>query len=257
MNLAPVALPMRIDYPPPQPHGEIRRLLPDFFTLPGTARLAPATFINRNMCIVRFGEDLTLVNPVRLRPAQEEKLRDLGEIRHAVRLGYFHGCDDLYYRDKFHLTFWRQADSDLYPAPSPDRQLREGGECPVPGGRFFEFTGALHPEAALWLPYSGGLLLVCDALQYWQSWAGCNWCGRNLLRLAGFRRGMQVAPTWRMQMTPRGCDPAHWLEEDFRRLLALPFIHFMAAHGDFCADCAYEKVTAAINKAFPRKRRAA
>ncbi|SEA19616.1 hypothetical protein [Microbulbifer marinus] len=241
---------MRIEYPPPQPHGEIRRLLPDFFYVPGTSKLAPATIINRNMVIVRWGDDLTLVNPVRLRPQQEEKLQDLGNVRHAVRLGYYHGCDDLYYRDRFNVTFWRQADSDFYP-PVADELLREGGACPVPDGRFIEFSHSRFPEAVMWVPLNGGLLLSCDALQFWDSWHGCSWCGRNLLRLAGFRRGMQVAPTWRLRMTPEGCDPAHWLEEDFQRLLRLPFLHFMAAHGDFCADSAHEQAVAAVTRAFP------
>lgn len=247
---------MRITYPPPQPHGEIRRLLPDFFCVPGTARLAPATVINRNMGIVRWGDELTLVNPLRLRPLEEERLLDLGEIRHAVRLGYYHGCDDLYYRDHFNLTFWRQADSDYYP-PVADRPLCEGGDCPVPGGRFVEFSQSLHPEAALWVPLNGGLLLCCDALQYWRSWRGCSWCGRSLLRLAGVRRGMQVAPGWRLGAIPRGRDPRHWLERDFQRLLQLPFLHFMAAHGEFCPDSAYEKVSAAVVRAFPGMDRAA
>ncbi|WP_323846048.1 hypothetical protein [Microbulbifer magnicolonia] len=247
---------MRIEYPPPQPHGEIRRLLPDFFYVPGTARMAPAITVNRNMSIVRAGDDLILVNPVRLRPQQEEKLQDLGRVRHAVRLGYYHGCDDLYYRDHFNLTFWRQANSDFYPPPA-DQLLLEGGECPVPGGRFVEFSRSAVPEAVLWVPYNGGLLLSCDALQYWQTWHGCNWFGRNLLRFAGFRRGMQVAPTWRARATPPDCDPLHWLEDDFQRLLQLRFLHFMGAHGDFCPDNAYEKIAAAVTRVYPDIDRAA
>lgn len=248
---------MQINYPLPQPHGEIRQLLPDFFCLPGTAKLAPATVVNRNMGILRWGDELTLVNPVRLRRVEEERLEELGRIRHAVRLGYHHGCDDLYYRDRYSLTFWRQADSDLYPAPAPDRLLQEGGDCPIPGGHFVEFRRSRYPEAALWVPYNGGLLLTCDAIQYWRSWRGCSWFGRNLLRFGGIRRGMQVAPTWRARATPARCDPAHWLQEDFLRLLDLPFIHFMAAHGEFCPDSAYEKVTAAVRRAYPDIGRAA
>ncbi|SFC22068.1 hypothetical protein SAMN05660479_01403 [Microbulbifer thermotolerans] len=247
---------MRIDYPPSQPHGEIRRLLPDFFCVPGTIKLAPAVVINRNMAIVRCGDDLTLVNPVRLRPQQEEKLQELGCIRHAVRLGYYHGCDDLYYRDHFNLTFWCQAHSDFYP-PAPDRLLREGGDCPVPGGCFLEFSHSRYPEAVLWVPHNGGLLLCCDALQYWRTWRGCNWWGRNLLRFGSMRRGMQVAPGWRSCMTPPGCDPLHWLEDDFRRLLKLDFLHFMGAHGEFLPDYAHEMVSAAVLKAYPGIGRAA
>ncbi|WP_308364477.1 MULTISPECIES: hypothetical protein [unclassified Microbulbifer] len=242
---------MRIAYPPAQPHGKIRRLLPEFFCLPGTTKLAPATVVKRNMGIVRCGDDLILVNPVRLRPAVEEKLLDLGNIRHAVRLGYYHGCDDLYYRDKFNLTFWRQPNSTFYPAPAADQWLREGGDCPVPGGYFFEFSRGRFPEAALWVPGDGGLLLTCDALQYWENWCGCSWCGKHLLRLSGFRRGMQVAPIWRMRMTPEGKDLAHWLLADFQRLLRLPFAHLLSAHGDFCPDTAHEQAARAIAKSFP------
>lgn len=248
---------MQIDYPLPQPHGEIRQLLPDFFSVPGTARLGLATTVKRNMGIIRCGEELVLVNPVRLREAQEEKLQDLGTIRHAVRLGYYHGCDDLYYRDRFNLTFWCQPHSDLYPAPAADKILREGGECPIPGGHFVEFSHSRHPEAALWAPINGGLLLACDALQYWQSWCGCSWCGKNLLRLSGFRRGMQVAPTWCTRMTPKRQGCAESLQQDFARILALPFLHFMAAHGDFCADTAHEQVADAVARVFPGIDRAA
>ncbi|MEW5248606.1 hypothetical protein [Microbulbifer discodermiae] len=239
---------MQIDYPPPQPHGEIRRLLPDFFCVPGTTKLAPATLINRNMGIVRCGRELILVNPVRLRSPQEEKLADLGQVRHAIRLGYYHGCDDLYYRDRFNLTFWCQAHSDRYPAPPADRLLREGGDCPVPGGRFVEFSHGRYPEAVLLVPDHGGLLLTCDALQYWRNWYGCSWCGRNLLRLSGFRRRMQIAPGWCMRMAPVGCPQR--LYQDFERLLALPFCHLMAAHGSFCADRAHEEVARAVAAAF-------
>jgi len=240
---------VRINYPAPQPHGEIRQLLPDLFCVPGTVKLAPGVSINRNMAIVRWGEDLTLVNPVRLRPQLEEKLRDLGRISHAVRLGYHHGQDDLYYRDHFDLTFWRQAGSDFYP-PEADRPIREAGDCPVPSGRFLEFCHSRFPEAVLWLPFNGGLLISCDALQYWGNWCGCNWIGRNLLRFSGLRRGMQVPPAWRVRMTPGGHDPRHYLLEDFERLMQLRFIHLLGAHGEFCADRAHEKVATAVDQAF-------
>jgi hypothetical protein len=241
---------VRINYPEPQPHGEIRQLLPDLFFVPGTVKLAPAVTINRNMAIVRWQEELILVNPIRLRPAQEEKLQDLGRIAHAVRLGYHHGQDDLYYRDHFDLTFWRQTGSNFYP-PSADRLVRDGGICPIPGSRFVELRYSRYPEAFWWLPFNDGLLLGCDALQYWGKWSGCSWFGRNLLRLSGMRSGMQVPPAWRTRMTPEGRDQRCWLQEDFERLLQLPFLHFLAAHGEFCADRAHEEVTAAISRAFP------
>lgn len=242
---------MRIDYPIAQRHGDIRRLLPDFFSVSGSAKLAPGVVINRNMGIARNGDDLLLINPVRLCARVEEKLLDLGQIRHAVRLGYHHGCDDLYYRDKFNLTFWRQAGSDLYPVPEADNPLCEGGEAPFPGGRVFEFRRARYPEAALLLPMDGGLLLCCDSLQYQRDWSRCSFAAKWLLRFAGFRRGVQVAPTWVRRMTPEREDPGRWLRDDFQRLLQLPFAHLLAAHGDFCADTAHHQVERAVQRSFP------
>ncbi|WP_444892470.1 hypothetical protein ACJJIE_17320 [Microbulbifer sp. TRSA001] len=241
---------MRINYPPTEPHGEIRQLLPNFFYVPGTIKLAPGVTINRNMGIARWQDHLTLINPIRLRPQQEEKLKDLGRVSHAIRLGYHHGRDDLYYRDHFDLTFWTQRGSDFYP-PKADKVLRQEDVCPIPGGRFIVFSQSQFPEAVLWLPFSGGLLVSCDALQYWQSWNGCTWFGKNLLRFSGIRRGMQIAPSWRARVTPSDKNARLWLKYDFEQILRQPFLHFLAAHGDFCADNAYEKVAYAVGQAFP------
>lgn len=243
---------MHIAYPAPLPHGEIRQLLRDFFMVQGRARLAPGVYVNRNMGIVRTDDDLLLVNPVRLRRRVEEQLCDLGQVRQAVRLGYFHGCDDLYYRDRFNVFFWRQAHSDHYPLPAADQVLREGSLCPVAGGTVFEFRHSLVPEAALLVPQDGGLLLTCDALQFWQGWAGCNWAGRWLLRAGGVHQGMQVVPAWRSRATGDDERNSHGLAEDYRRLLELPFYHLLGAHGEFCADTAYEQVQRTVANSFAK-----
>ena len=58
--------------------------------------------ITRNMAIVRHDGALTVINPMRLDAAGETALRALGEVRHVLRLGCFHGLDDPYYVDTFH-----------------------------------------------------------------------------------------------------------------------------------------------------------
>ncbi|MBY6211365.1 hypothetical protein KUV95_07350 [Microbulbifer agarilyticus] len=241
---------MHIAYPPSLPHGPIRQLLPDFFVVRGQARVAPGVLVNRNMGIVRSGDDLLLVNPIRLTRLQEERLCDLGNVRQAVRLGYFFGCDDLYYRDRFNVFFWRQHHSDYYPVPAADEFLEEGGRCPVPDGQVFEFSHSEIPEAALYVPNSGGLLLTGDSLQYWSSWTACNWAGRWALRLSGMHRGMQVSPAWCRRATPEGKNSQCWLATDFERLLDLPFQHMLAGHGDFCADRAHELAERAVAASF-------
>lgn len=243
---------MHIAYPAPMPHGPIQQLLPDFYMVKGTSHLAPGVTVNRNMGIVRYGDDLLLVNPVRLRRREEERLCDLGRVRQAVRLGYYHGCDDLYYRDRFNAFFWRQAGSDHYPLPPPDQLLSEDGPSPIPGARIMEFGNSRVPEAALQVPLSGGLLLTCDALQYWRDWDRCSWGGKWLLRFSGVHRGMQVSPGWLQRATPPGQNSRRWLAADFERLLQLPFLHMLGAHGDFCADRARELVERAVTSAFIR-----
>ncbi|WNZ56469.1 hypothetical protein QT397_03640 [Microbulbifer sp. MKSA007] len=155
---------MRINYPPTEPHGEIRQLLPNFFYVPGTIKLAPGVTINRNMGIARWQDHLTLINPIRLRPQQEEKLKDLGRVSHAIRLGYHHGRDDLYYRDHFDLTFWTQRGSDFYP-PKADKVLRQEDVCPIPGGALLSF-----PKVSFQKPYCGSRLVA----DYWSVVMPCS-----------------------------------------------------------------------------------
>lgn len=243
---------MHIAYPAPLPHGRIHQVLPDFFVVRGTARIAPRVVVNRNMGIVRSGDDLLLVNPVRLRRLEEERLCELGRVRQAVRLGFYHGCDDLYYRDRFNVFFWRQAHSDHYPLPPADQFLSDGGTCPVTGGRVFEFSNSRVPEAALLIPLCGGLLLTCDALQFWSGWTGCSWAGKWMLRLSGVHQGMQVAPAWCRRATPDRENNQRWLAADFQRLLNLPFYHLLGGHGDFCADRAHELAEGAVASSFMR-----
>ncbi|MFQ5635701.1 MAG: hypothetical protein ACE5G3_10290, partial [Gammaproteobacteria bacterium] len=83
-------------YPLALPHDPIREIGPDLYFAPGTIDVAPLMRVSRNMVIVRDGDTLTLVNPIRLSPQGEADLEALGTVRHAVRLGYFHGVDDAY-----------------------------------------------------------------------------------------------------------------------------------------------------------------
>ena len=47
--------------------------------------------ISRNMVVVRSGDELTLLNPIRLDDTGEAALAELGRVRHLVRLGGMRG----------------------------------------------------------------------------------------------------------------------------------------------------------------------
>ena len=87
-------------------HGPIEEITNDVFWVQGSIQLAPGIRLMRNMVIVRSGEELTLVSPVRLSPGGEAELKRLGTVRHVVKIGFFHGVDDAYYRERFSATYW-------------------------------------------------------------------------------------------------------------------------------------------------------
>ena len=141
------------------PHDAPVELMPDVFFVHGRMRMGPGMSINRNMVVVRNGSDLTLINPIRLTPDGEKALEQYGNVRHAVRLGPFHGVDDAYTVERFGAQFWSLGAQDDYPAPEPHRVLAEGEELPIPDARLFVFRETTRPECCLLLERGGGLLV--------------------------------------------------------------------------------------------------
>ena len=89
-------------------HNDIEELFEDVFMVRGSVQLAPGILISRNMFILRQGQDLTIISSIRLSPEGEANLDALGEVKHVIRLGDFHGRDDPYYIDHYSAEFWRQ-----------------------------------------------------------------------------------------------------------------------------------------------------
>jgi len=92
---------MTENFPAAQRHEAIQSLGDEIFWVPGTMRLNALLTISRNMVIVREGRELTLINAMRLNAGGEAALAELGEVRHIMRLGAFHGLDDAYLRQRF------------------------------------------------------------------------------------------------------------------------------------------------------------
>src|SRR5688572_6827527 len=88
------------DFLPAMPHGPITEVFPDVFVVEGGFQFAPGVRITRNMTVVRQGDELTIINSVRLTPDGEAELEKLGRVKHVVRIGAFHGADDPYYVDR-------------------------------------------------------------------------------------------------------------------------------------------------------------
>lgn len=233
-------------YAPVCPHDPIEEIGPDLFMVRGSVRMNRLIRITRNMAIIRHGEELCLVNPIRLREAEENKLRDLGRVRNIVRLGPFHGLDDPYYVDRFEAPLWAPGKSEAYPEPQIDHVLRPGGELPVSDAELFRFEGTVQPEAALLVRRGKHTLLTCDAIQHYGDYRHNNLLARCMLPFLGFPKTTVVGPIWLKVMTPQGAS----LEGEFRRLLELEFERLLSAHGSLLRGGARAAVSAAVDRAF-------
>ncbi len=234
------------EYSAAWPHGEIEQAFPEVFYVVGTNRTHHAGIdlqTSRTMTVLRQNGELTLVNTVRLTDAGLSQLEALGQVRHIVRLGAFHGRDDPFYRECYSATVWALPEAVAADGQPADRALAAGGPVPIHEGSVFVFTTARFPEAALLLPREGGILITCDAVQNWSNVdrffsaeTGALFVAQGLIGTAS------IPATWR-----EACAPD---VSDFRRLAGLPFRHLISAHGEPLRDEAQMRLRARIGEVF-------
>ena len=213
-------------YPPAYPHDELQLLYPDVYLLHGSIKMGPGMRMNRNMIILKDGEALTLVNPVRMSESGLASLDCLGTVKHIIRLGDFHGLDDAFYCDRYQCEFWAQAGQDTYKTPVPTNLIAANTESPFPNSVFFIFEQAKYPEAALFVK-EHRLLITTDSVQYHDDWSYFTWFTKTAFKLLGFKMGLNIGPPWLKRVMPKGGS----LKGDFERLLTLDFNAIIAAHG--------------------------
>lgn len=234
-----------LPYPAPTHHDPIQALLPDLHWVHGSVEFRPGRFLSRNMAIVRRGRELNLINAVRLSPEGERALLELGDIARVVRIGNFHGLDDRYYVETHGAQFCCLPGEQHYAEPKAD-SLFGPDNPPFAGAAVHVFEGATFPECALILDQDGGVLLTCDALQYWNDWSNCSPGMSEGAAQMGFSLRMLVGPPWLRSATPEGGS----LEPTFRALLDRDFDHMLGAHGGFHRGGAKRAVTEAVDRAF-------
>lgn len=239
---------MSRDFPAAVPHGAIEALTERLFVVHGGIRLKGILRISRNMAILRDGDALTLVNPIRLDAEGEAALERLGSVERILRLGAMHGIDDPYYKHRFGAEFWCQVGGGIYPDPPIDRPLDEQTVLPFPDAELFCFGGTREPEAALLLREGPGVLLTCDAVQHYADYGHHNLAARLTMPLIGFSKTTLLGPIWLKAMTPAGGS----LRGEFERLLELDFDALLAAHGTWLPAGAKAGVRRAVKRAFDR-----
>lgn len=229
------------DFRPAYPHGRFDEVFPDVFFLRGSLRLGPGVSITRNMVVVRQGDELTLVNSVRLSEDGEAALERLGKVRHLVRLGFAHGADDAYYVSRFKPKFWAPKRQRHAAGVSPDHELRDG-QTPIERSSAFSFDRGKYAEAALLLERDGGVIVPCDSYQNWTTFEGCSALCKLTLYAMRFGPTMIGGP-WARYMGPA-------VKKDFDALVERDFRHLLPAHGEPLVGTAKDGLRAAMRHRF-------
>lgn len=223
----------------------IVEIFPNIYLLRGSIKIEPLLQMNRNMIIVKQGDDLTLINAVRLNTQGLAQLNQLGRVKNIIRLGDFHGLDDQFYIDHYQAIFWSQARHVTYPNLIPDQIIDQDSVPPIANSAFFIFESAKFPEAALLLNELK-LLITTDSVQYWDDWKYMSFPSKIILSLMGFRLKLFIGGPWLKQVSRQ----KHSLQPDFAQLLQLDFQHLVAAHGNLLKDHAKIELQKLVETAF-------
>lgn len=224
---------MTRQHPEALPHGEVTELLPDVFFVTGTIELPLKVKMaaSRNMVVLRDGDDLTLVNTVRLNEAGLSQLDALGKVRHIIRLAGFHGMDDPFYKERYDATLWsvdapyvRGFDQNGRRYLTADKIIKNGIESPVRGSQFIVLESASPSEGLLHLDRDGGILISGDCLQNWaKPDRYFNFAALILMRLFGFIKPHNVGPGWLKNAGPD--------IDEVKSLGSLTFDKLLPSHG--------------------------
>lgn len=227
------------------PQDLLVEIFPQVYLLRGSIKIAPLLQMNRNMLIIKQGQDLTLINAVRLNDEGLKQLAEMGTVKHLIRLGDFHGLDDQFYIDQFQPTFWSQQQHVLYPNLKPNQIIDQDSVSPIANSQFFIFESALYPEAALLLK-DHQLLITTDSVQYWDDWKYMTRLSKFFLYLMGFRLKLFIGGPWLKKVSAQKSS----LKTDFENLLKLDFKHVVAAHGNMLKNCAKEELERVVVHTF-------
>ena len=232
-------------YPSVTPQDPIIEIFPQVYLLRGSIKIAPMLQMNRNMFIVKQGEDLVLINAVRLNEQGLKQLNQLGKVKHLIRLGDFHGLDDQFYIDQFQPTFWSQENHLSYPDLIPNQIIDKKSISPIRNSQFFIFESAKYPEAALLLE-DYQLLMTTDSIQYWDDWKHMSFLSKIMLYLMGFRLDLFIGGPWLKKVSTQ----KESLKSDFEQLLNLDFVHVVAAHGNLLKNTAKDELKRVVISTF-------
>ncbi len=235
---------MSDSFVPATEHGEFDQAFDDIFVVQGSMHFSGHRMvITRNMTVVRQGDELTIINSVRLNDEGLAALEGLGTVKHLVKLSDFHGIDDPFYKDRYDPTVWALAGAKHKRDLTSDREYDEESEFPIKNASVFVFKNTRTPEAALVLPRDGGILITADCVQNIVDKTGCKGVDSFFTKENGFLRPAGIGIGWRRGVAKDGGPP---LVPDYQRLMQREFAHLISGHGPVLRDTTKTDLRATI-----------
>ena len=232
------------------PFDPPEQIAEDLFVVKGCVKPSPIVRFTRNMAVVRDEGHLTLINPVRMDDAGLKQLDALGEVKHVLRLGPFHGMDDVFYVERYQAQFWSFTKQTTYTEPAIDHALEDGGALPFGSAKLFGFDYMKETEGAILLERkSGNVLLTCDGVQSYSTpphTPHTNTFTRFMMPFIGFPKKTIVGPVWVKLLV----EDKAGMHKEFQRLLEWEFDQLLAVHGTFLEKDAHAEVSEAVKKMF-------
>ena len=231
---------MKTNYTPQWEHGAITPIFPNIFFVMGTNKVHHEGVdiqTSRNMIIVKNGEEITLINTVRLDEAHLKILESMGKVTHIVKIGSFHGRDDAFYIDRYKAKLWALKGMQHNDGVKADVDLLPNGKMPFPDSSLFVFETTGQPEGIIHIEREGGILITCDSIKNWTYVDNyfSEQTGKDFVQ-QGLIKSANIDAVWVGAMHPK--------VKDFNRLLtSFKFKHLLSAHGEPLLNSAYAEIS--------------
>lgn len=224
-------------------HGHIEKIFPDIYFVMGTNKTVHDGVELQHSCsmvIVRDGNELTLINTIKLTAEGLKELDALGIVKNVVRIGAFHGKNDAFYIDRYDAKFWALEGMVDQHGKHTDVVLTADGPTPFPRCTVITFETSKHPEAMLYIDTNDGILVTCDSIKNWiEADEYFSPETTKLYREQGQFGMAQLSSIWL-----KACDTKR---SDFDKLESISFKHLISAHGNPLLNNAYDHIKTSLD----------
>lgn len=235
---------------PAMPHDAIREVLPNIYMVTGanTEKIKGYTCtMPRNMVIIKQGDELSLINSIRLTDDGLTELDKLGNVTHLISIGGVHGKDDPFYIDRYAPKTWRIKGMKGMSDYTADVDVVSGDELPIKDCKIEVIEIGSRQEGIVFLDQHGGVVILCDLFL-----APCkNTRHMNLpIKVLFWYLGLIGDVSKKDLYTSNSLMFQNKLTEaHLEPLKTLSYKHLLCAHGEPLHGIAKEKMLVGIKKA--------